>query len=291
MNRLVSVIVPLYNGEKFISQTIESVLNQTYSDLELIIVNDGSTDSSGVIVEKYRARDPRISVITKSNSGVSDTRNIGLSKAKGDLIAFLDADDVWLPDNLEKKISVLDHNSDTGFVFSNMTLADENLENQTPAPVGKDSNILEDLLLWNGEVIPGPCSNLVIRKECFASGIKFDTRLTTIADQNLCVQLARSYKGKMIHEATWIYRNLKGSMSKSLMVLEKDSLATYRIYKENGYFETRAFEKKCFSNMYLMLSGSWFKDGKNISRGLKFLALALIKSPMYTTGKLLKKII
>lgn len=287
---LVSVIIPAYNAGKFISETIDSVLNQSYANWELIVINDGSKDNTLEIITGYATKDKRISVITKENSGVSETRNKGIDASGGEFIAFLDADDVWLKDNLQKKVECLINNPAIDYVFSNMLQADENLKNQILAPVGKDTNILEDLLLWNGEVIPGPSSNLVVRKKCLNLGIRFDKRLTTIADQNFTVQLASKFKGKLLHEALWVYRVLPGSMSKSLMVMEKDALTTYAIYKENNYFKSGSFRRKCFSNMYLIVGASWWKDGNNKWRGIHFLMFALFTAPLNTINKLIKKI-
>lgn len=287
---LVSIIIPAYNAEKFIGQTIESVKAQTYTNWELIIVNDGSKDNTQTLIEHYAQNDKRISCITKPNTGVSDTRNKGIEKAKGELLAFLDADDVWFTENLEKKVSLLEKDQTVDFVYSNMLQADKDLQNQTQAPAGKDENILEDLLLWNGEVIPGPCSNLIVRKKCFDSGIRFNTKLTTIADQNLTVQLAFKYKGKLIKENLWVYRVLPGSMSKSLKVMEQDALATYSIYKENNYFRSASFRRKCFSNMYMIVGASWWKDGNEKWKGLSFLMKAFFTSPLNTISKLFKKI-
>lgn len=287
---LVSIIVPAYNAEKYIAETIDSVIAQTYSNWELIIVNDGSTDNTLRVIENYLNKDKRISFITKHNTGVSDTRNTGITKAKGEFIAFLDADDVWLPNNLEKKTDCLIKNTDIDFVFSNMFQADKDLQNRTFAPEGKDTNILEDLLLWNGEVIPGPSSNLLVRKKCLDTGIRFDKRLTTIADQNFTVQLAAKFSGKLLKENLWVYRVLPGSMSKSLQVMEQDSLATYAIYKEHNYFKSGSFKRKCFSNMYLIVGASWWKDGNKKGRGFYFLMLAFFTSPINTLQKLFKKI-
>ena len=287
---LVSIVVPAYNAEKYIAETIDSVIAQTYTNWELIIVNDGSKDNTLQIIESYSKKDKRICFITKQNTGVSDTRNTGIEKVKGEFIAFLDADDVWLPFNLEKKITFLVNHPETDFVFSNMLQADQFLKNQTLAPVGKDTNILEDLLLWNGEVIPGPSSNLVVRKNCIDYGIRFDKRLTTIADQHFTVQLAAKYKGKLLSEALWVYRVIPGSMSKSLQVMENDSLQTYEIYKEKNYFKSPSFRRKCFSNMYLIVGASWWKDGNKKAKGIYFLTLAFLSSPFHTINKLLKKI-
>lgn len=101
---MISVIIPLYNKEHFVRDTIESVLSQTYSDFELIIVNDGSTDNSIGIVSKIN--DARINIVHQENSGVSSARNHGLRIAKGEFIALLDADDTWRSDFLEKMIEL-----------------------------------------------------------------------------------------------------------------------------------------------------------------------------------------
>ena len=98
MSPTVSIIVPVYNAEHTISRCIESILNQKYTDFELLLVNDGSTDRSGAICDAYAARDSRVRVIHKENSGVSDTRNTALNQAKGTYLQFLDSDDWITPD-------------------------------------------------------------------------------------------------------------------------------------------------------------------------------------------------
>jgi len=97
---LFSVIIPVYNGEKFIDNAIESVFSQTYSDWELIIVNDGSKDNTASVLEKYAHKDG-VTVINRENGGVSAARNDGVARGKGEYFAFLDADDVWEPHHLE----------------------------------------------------------------------------------------------------------------------------------------------------------------------------------------------
>lgn len=105
---MVSVIMPAYNAERTITEAIESVLNQTYSEFELIVINDCSTDETKEIVEKYVASDSRIKLINNSiNTGVSTSRNTGIMNAKGEYIAFLDSDDMWRKDKLEKQLDVM----------------------------------------------------------------------------------------------------------------------------------------------------------------------------------------
>ena len=103
----VSIITPLYNGERFLSQTIESVLAQTYPDWEMLIINDGSTDRSLEIAQEYAEKDPRIQVLSQPNAGSAAARNNGIRRAEGRYIALLDADDLWEPDFLESQLQLL----------------------------------------------------------------------------------------------------------------------------------------------------------------------------------------
>lgn len=118
---LVSVIIPVFNGETYIVETIESVLNQTYPSFELIVVDDGSTDDTQHILQAYHTR---LRYVYQSNSGVSAARNYGLSLARGEYIVFLDADDVLLPTKLADQVTCLDQESTVGSVHSGWHLID-----------------------------------------------------------------------------------------------------------------------------------------------------------------------
>jgi teichuronic acid biosynthesis glycosyltransferase TuaG len=115
---LISIVMPCYNSEEFIQEAIESALNQTYKNIELIIVDDFSTDGSKSIITRFSAQDSRIiSVYKEINEGAAICRNIALDLAQGDYIAFLDSDDVWISEKLETQIRyMLEH--DCGFVYS-----------------------------------------------------------------------------------------------------------------------------------------------------------------------------
>lgn len=120
----VSVIIPVYNVERYISATINSVLNQTYSNFELLIVDDGSPDRSVDICQQFN--DPRIRIIRQKNVGLAGARNTGIRYAKGKYLAFLDGDDIWLPEKLEKHILHLEASPNVGISFSRSELIDEN---------------------------------------------------------------------------------------------------------------------------------------------------------------------
>ena len=106
-NKLVSIITPLYNGEKFIAQTIQSVLEQTYKDWEMLIVNDGSTDNSLQVAQQFAEQDKRIHVYSQPNAGSAAARNNGIRHAKGRYIALLDADDLWEPWFLTQQLKLM----------------------------------------------------------------------------------------------------------------------------------------------------------------------------------------
>ena len=108
---LVSIIVPVYNAQNSIGRCIESILNQDYENIELIAVNDGSKDNSGKILDEYAAKDSRMIVIHKTNSGVSDTRNIAIARASGTYLQFLDADDYIPVDSTKSMVRALEENN------------------------------------------------------------------------------------------------------------------------------------------------------------------------------------
>jgi len=118
----VSVIIPTYNTGKYLSEAISSVLNQTYTDIELIVVDDGSTDATQEILDQIN--DPRLIKIKIKNSGVSVARNTGLDIARGEYIAYLDADDRWLPSKLEKQVALINAEPAVDFVFTNFVRFD-----------------------------------------------------------------------------------------------------------------------------------------------------------------------
>lgn len=115
---LVSVIVPAYNAELTLHETLLSVRGQTYAHLEIIVVDDGSTDATPRIAQQHARRDPRVHIIRKENGGVASARNAGVAASSGQLIAPIDADDLWAPDKIERQVAALEGRPDTTFAFT-----------------------------------------------------------------------------------------------------------------------------------------------------------------------------
>lgn len=208
-NPKVSIIIPVYNGGNFIEKGLNSVLAQTYKDFEVLIINDGSTDDSLSIIEKWIAKTAEVvhvQVFSIENSGVSSARNLGIEKSKGDYIAFLDCDDYWEPRKLETQISILEKEHEyvgsiTNF-FVVRTLHNGELrkfrlishKNIASLRYGWFS------LLGNGGLIS---SSLVYRKNL---EFKFSSELSTAADLDFFLNLSSDGKIQLVDEPLVNYR-------------------------------------------------------------------------------------
>lgn len=157
---MVSIIVPIYNVEKFLKECLESIVNQTYRDLEIILVDDGSPDNCGKICDEYAEKDTRIKVIHKENGGVSSARNVGLSAVTGEYISFIDPDDVVSNDFIKKLLYLSQSNNcdiaECNFVsFENeIILDDSNLNVELVSPLDIQKELFSDdsvkaVVLWN----------------------------------------------------------------------------------------------------------------------------------------------
>ena len=168
----VSVIVPVYNVERFIQETIASVLAQTFRDFELIIVDDQSPDGSIAICEQFA--DPRIQIVHQKNRGLAGARNTGIRHAQGEYIALLDSDDLWLPEKLAKHVQHLEANPRIGISFSRSAFIDENSHSLGTYQMPKLTDIDAPHLLCRNPI--GNGSAPVIRREAL-EGIKFQDNL------------------------------------------------------------------------------------------------------------------
>lgn len=174
----VSIILPAYNASKYISETILSIISQTLSDWELIVVNDGSTDDTSAIVAKFS--DPRIIVIEQDNKGVSYSRNVGLSSARGDYITFIDADDTFPEKSLELRVNFLKVNQDVHIVGGWVRIMNSSLttlkHSKTPNYRGM---FLPRLLALDDQIIASIC--YMIRRDSLRLE-RFDEEMTHCED-------------------------------------------------------------------------------------------------------------
>lgn len=156
MSDLVSVIIPAHNVEKYVSRCLESLITQSYKNFEAIVIDDGSTDSTSCIIEEYSRKDPRIQFIRKENSGVSATRNLGLSLAKGKYLMFFDSDDFMNPNHISSLIELLENEEDTDCAINGYSLFSQNnnkIIKNVEGTEGKFSGqeLVERLILHRGD--------------------------------------------------------------------------------------------------------------------------------------------
>ncbi len=220
---LISIITPVYNAEKLLPDTIESVLQQTYTDFEMILVNDQSTDNSLAVLEDYAMQDSRIKYITlKENSGAAVARNTGLEQAQGDYIAFIDSDDVWHPDKLAKQLAFMQEN-DYVFTFTDFALMDED-GNITKEQTGVPREIDYAGLLKNTTIA---CSTVMIDRATIG-----DFRMPLVRKGQdtatwLMLMRERKIKAHGLQEVLNYYRQVPGSISSNRLGALKRTWHTY----------------------------------------------------------------
>ena len=197
---LVSVIMPVYNSEIYLPEAIDSVLRQTHENLELILIDDGSEDSSGELIKKYS--DNRIRYFHQENQGQSVARNLGIKESKGKFIAFLDSDDVWNPNKLVKQLSIL-VNSGAGLVYSKYKYIGEDLGLKAKVqPQFHRGDVWSRLVTLNFLC----CSSVVINKQCFSSEELFFKEDRLCEDWDLWLRLSENCQVEYIDEDLVSYR-------------------------------------------------------------------------------------
>ncbi|MFH0702468.1 MAG: glycosyltransferase [bacterium] len=245
----ISVIIPVYNGENYIKETIISVLNQTYTDYELIIVDDGSTDSTKKIIQSFS--DPRIIYYYQKNSGPNTTRNTGINLAKGEFIAFLDADDIWLPHKLAIQLREIKENPEIGLVYGWVYYIDSNSN-----LIGrKKYNIKDDFyinLLLGNFVDNG--STPLIRKKCFDKVGGFDD-LKPAGDWDMWIRIAKEFKFSYVKDYIALYRIHSTGISKDYKQMETKLF--YILDREfcSNNPKLEKIKNKAYSYRYHYLSG------------------------------------
>ncbi|MDP2851221.1 MAG: glycosyltransferase [Sulfuricurvum sp.] len=214
---LISIIIPLYNGERFIAQTLESVLAQTYRNIEVIVVDDASTDGGCDIVRRYGADDSRVNLILSETNfgGPARPRNIGIENAKGEFIAFVDADDVWKPHKLQTQLDFLIDNPDIDMLYSPAEIIDEYGE-ISPSRKQRFLSLLLRLMSPKNAIIYGNFINIntLMLRQPLTSRFIEDSRLVAIEDWMFHIlNLQDGMTAASVEEALIYYRVHSASIS------------------------------------------------------------------------------
>lgn len=219
----VTVIIPSYNYANFLTESVESVLGQTFSDFELIIVDDGSTDDTAEIVKKYLC-DPRIHYIYQENRGLSAARNAGIMRARGYYIALLDADDAWLPWKLERQVNVMEEQGpEVALVYCFFEFVDEKSEvlEVVDRPILKDPSF-NDLMHTNW--VLGSGSSVLIRKSVFDRVGYFDEEMKSLEDLNMWLRILHEFDSARVNEVLVRIRRHRRSMQTDIKTMERNMM-------------------------------------------------------------------
>lgn len=220
---VVSVVIPAYNAEKTILETIESVRKQTFTDFEILVINDGSTDQTVVIVNAIQ--DDRIKVFSYGNGGLSIARNRGIHQAQGEFITFLDADDLWAIDKLELQIDALRQHKDAGLVYSWTLVLDERGQNLNAglSPLF-EGNVYRQLLIGNF-IASG--SNAMLRRPVVDQVGQFDPTLRSSEDWDYWLRVATDFPFVVVPKPQIFYRQSTNTMSSNLQRMEYSMLLVH----------------------------------------------------------------
>lgn len=247
----ISVIIPVFNDEETISETITSVLDQSFKNLEIIVINAGSTDSTLEKISQFS--DQRLAVYSYPRANVAVNRNRGFSHAQGDYISFIDADDLWTEDKLATQIQALNEHPNCSVVYSWTDCIDE------------QSRIIRhcSYVKWQGDVYSqlllddfiGSGSNVMMTRTAFETVGGFDETLTNAQDTDMWVRLAQIYQFAVVPRSQIRYRIRSNSMSSNILGLEKSNLTVI----ERGFSHVKArsyqhLKRDSLGNLYKYLS-------------------------------------
>ena len=267
---MISVILPVFNSEKYVAQTIESVLKQSFADFEFIIIDDASTDKSLKIIKKYARKDSRIRVITNDiNLGIGGSRNIGLEIARGEYMAVADSDDISLPERFAKQVQFLEKSPDYCGLGTEVIYIDPE---GSPLHVGShyysNEQINDQLLLGNGDAIPHP--SFICKTDILQKIGGYDATFIGAEDLDLYLRLAeigklanledilvriRRRQTSISHQRSDLWQEMKykalaKTMERRGIVIELDKINVGNMYKDDyrlywaktasrsGYFHT-----------------------------------------------------
>lgn len=218
---LISVIIPAYNCEKTIQSTIKSVLEQSHTNLELIVVDDGSKDSTLERINELQ--DTRIKVLSQPNQGVAASRNNGVKAAMGDYIAFLDSDDLWTSDKLASQLEALQSTSDAGLAYSWVDWIDQSdVFQRHGSHVLANGDVFERLLLRN---FIDNGSNILVKRIVLEDIGEFDSSLIPSEDWDISLRIAQKYSFICVPKVQVLYRIAGNSLSTNVEKLHRAALA------------------------------------------------------------------
>ena len=286
MNKLnrVTAIVPCYNREKYIFATILSVLDQTFKDIDVVVVDDGCTDGSRKVLEQFSDRIRLLEHPGRANRGQSASINLGLANSSGEFVAILDSDDLWAPTKIAEQVSHLDCHADAGMVYGNGHAIDGDgrelyrIYDDAHRELNQPSRLLEDCYL----LIP---SNSLVRRSVFDAAGRFDETLRSGQDHDMAIRIAEVTKLAYVN-ATWFYYRRHGdSISAKRADLRWRTGFKILAKAKERYPYSRRTVRRRLGVLHFRLGQTLLEDGRLVT-GAYHLVLALFCDPVRALGVL-----
>lgn len=275
---LVSVVIPAFNASRYIEKSIDSVLNQTYKNFELIVVDDGSADDTGDIVRRIMPGDARIKLLRQKNGGIASARNLAVRHSQGEFIAPLDADDLWHPTYLEKQVGcMLKAPQSVAVVYAWSQDIDEEgkLTGQFHAS-NIEGYVYETLL---SHYFLANATSVLIRRSVFEKVGSYDSNFARCEDWNLMARLARKYEFRVVKEFLVLYRKRRESMTQSYdaMALGQEMTLKAAQHADRGI---PAFITSISSSLFYGYLAQQSADQNNVESCLSWILRSIQANPL-----------
>lgn len=275
---LVSVVIPAYNAGSYVATAIDSVLNQSYSHIEIIVVNDGSTDNTKTILSQYS--DKNVRIVSQPNRGMSGARNTGIKNAPGEFIAFLDADDYWLPEKIEKQVQLLQQHPEIGFCSTQTRVEtpEGELANIWACPTLNGTTLCT--IFSQNSAIAGSASSVLARMSLQRQAGFFDETLQGLEDTDMWIRYATKAEYCCIPETLTVVLKRPNSVSRNLDNMFNSAI---RMYKKNRLLLENSLQKRFWRAAYASMLCDFAKwearQGRKFA-AIKHILLALFKAPL-----------
>jgi glycosyltransferase involved in cell wall biosynthesis len=256
----VSVVIPAYNAERTILETLTSVLSQSAGDLEVIVVDDGSTDGTGTVAAS--TGDRRVRVLRQPNAGHASARNTGIADARGKYVAVVDADDIWLPHKLERQLSMLRVRPEIHALHSAAIHVNDSLQPLFVGSCPDGRNELLDILCFRG--LPGFMCTLIVERSVLTEVGGFDSSLIILQDWDLAIRLARRGELFSMSDPLVLYRVHASNQSKDMdLHIEPGERILATFFADPSLpREVLAQRSYVYARFYAMLCGGAFQLGR-----------------------------
>jgi glycosyltransferase involved in cell wall biosynthesis len=272
----VSTVVPVHNGSAYVAEAIESILSQTRTPIECLVIDDGSTDETREVVRRFGRE---VTYVAQERSGVSSARNRGATLARGALVAFLDHDDVWLPTKLERQVEAL-AGADATMCLCTVDVVDGDGTHLRTQRLRAREDLLTGMLTFDGTETVSCSSTGLMRREQLLNLGGFDPDLSVSADWDLLFRMALAGDVAYVDEPLVRYRVHGANMSRDIAAMQRDMTRAFA----KAFADPRlppallARERYAYARLYRMLAGSYAGSGR-ATAAVRTLAVALRHDP------------